>query len=183
MRVERTWPQRLRAAHRAASALNDGLEAAVRHALRRASRVAVYHEHAAAELVEQHGLPRNRIVVIPKGIAAESVSPATAAQRSAARARFGISPSDDRPVVLSIGALTPVKNVRQAIAAVAASPEHGLQSIRDVATGAGRWALQIAHRNGVEFVIFQLGMRGEAYDFSRILLFAGDVLELVYLEG
>ncbi|MCX7620326.1 MAG: glycosyltransferase, partial [Acidimicrobiales bacterium] len=88
----------------------------VRFALHRTTAVAVYYEAAAETLRRRYRLPADKIRVIPKGIDVDSIAVPSRADRDAARRSIGIDP--DTPVVLTLGALAPEKNIEQVIEAV-----------------------------------------------------------------
>lgn len=75
-------------------------------AARRADRV-IAHSHAArSEIVEDIGVPEERIDVIPHGPGAETGAEPTPEREL--RARFGLGPG---PIVLAVSALLPHKNI------------------------------------------------------------------------
>jgi glycosyltransferase involved in cell wall biosynthesis len=99
--------------------------------LRRAARVVALWPGAADTLASVHGVPRERLAVIPNGVPAARCPKADVADRKDARIGFGLPV--DAPVVTYLGALTPEKAVDTAIAAVA-----GLSlDVRLLVAGAG----------------------------------------------
>ena len=88
--------------------------------LRRARRVSALWTGAADALIAQHGVPADRIRVIPNGVPASHFPLVDDARRTAARNQLGLA--DDASVVAYVGALAPEKNVGTAIAAVAELP-------------------------------------------------------------
>ena len=104
--------------------------ARVRATLARARFVVALSEFNRSELVEWIGVRPERIVVVPNGVPATRFSPATPAQRSAARAALGLP---DVPVLLFAGALVPEKGADLAIRAVGSATDAHL-----VVAGTGR---------------------------------------------
>lgn len=88
--------------------------------LRRAARVVALWPGAADTLASLHGVPRDRLAVIPNGVPAARCPLADDAARKAARVAFGLP--EDASVVTYLGALTAEKAVDTAIAAVGALP-------------------------------------------------------------
>jgi glycosyltransferase involved in cell wall biosynthesis len=86
--------------------------------LARAARVVALWPAAAETLAQVHGVPAERIVVIPNAVPAERFPVPGTADRVAARRRFDLPA--EAPVVTCIGALSPEKQVATALAAVAA---------------------------------------------------------------
>jgi glycosyltransferase involved in cell wall biosynthesis len=89
--------------------------------LRRAARVVALWPDGAGALTSIHGVPSERLRVIPNGVAAERCPVPDAESRRAARERWGMRP--DGPVVAYIGSLTPEKDVGAAIGALARLPD------------------------------------------------------------
>lgn len=85
--------------------------------LRRTTRIVAVWPGAAATLTEVHGIPSEQITVIPRGVPEERSPVPDAHARRQARRSLGL-PSD-APVVASLGALSPEKDVGTAISAVA----------------------------------------------------------------
>ncbi len=90
--------------------------ARVRAFLSRAARVVSLSAASADVLVEDFGVDRSRLAIVPNGVPADAFAPAVGADRRAARARFGLD--DDAFVVLSISALVPEKGVDLVVDAV-----------------------------------------------------------------
>jgi glycosyltransferase involved in cell wall biosynthesis len=91
--------------------------ARVRMAATRAAAVVALWPGAAVTWHEVLRVPAERLVVIPNAVRATAFSPASPAQRGAARAAYGLD--YDGPLVLYLGALSPEKRVDLAIRAVA----------------------------------------------------------------
>jgi glycosyltransferase involved in cell wall biosynthesis len=89
--------------------------------LRRARAVVALWPGAAATLRTTHRVPADRIRVIPNGVPAARFPLADQAARRRARERWGI-PADAR-VVVSVGSLTPEKEVGRSVAAIARLPD------------------------------------------------------------
>ncbi|MEX0666255.1 MAG: glycosyltransferase family 4 protein [Acidimicrobiia bacterium] len=88
--------------------------------LRRTSAVVALTAATAGELNARYRVSPEKIRVIPKGVPTERFTPATAEARRRARAHFELLA--EAPVALYLGALSPEKNVRLAIEAVASIP-------------------------------------------------------------
>lgn len=86
-------------------------------AARRAAAVVALWDASAVAWHELLGVAAERVVVIPNAVGADDFSPASPAERSAARTAFGLQP--EAPVALYLGALSPEKRVEAAVAAVA----------------------------------------------------------------
>lgn len=86
--------------------------------LGRAARVVALWPAAADDLARVHGIPAERLAVVPNGVPAARCPVPTTADRAAARGRFDLPAA--APVVACIGALSPEKQVATAIGAVAA---------------------------------------------------------------
>ncbi|HEX6424586.1 MAG TPA: glycosyltransferase family 4 protein [Acidimicrobiales bacterium] len=89
--------------------------------LRRMDAVAVLWPGAGESVRTLHGVPAERIHVIPNGVPAARCPVPDAGARAAARRRLGLPPHG--PVVAVIGALGPEKRVGDAILAVARLPD------------------------------------------------------------
>jgi glycosyltransferase involved in cell wall biosynthesis len=89
--------------------------------LRAAARVVALWRGSASTLTGSFGVPERKIDVIPNGVPLDGFTPVGPSERSAARRQFGLP--DDRPIVLSIGALVPEKGVDLAVRAMAAIPD------------------------------------------------------------
>jgi glycosyltransferase involved in cell wall biosynthesis len=89
--------------------------------LARVDAVTVLWPSAAEDVHRLHGVPRERIHVLPNAVPAARCPVPTAADRAEARRRFGLPA--EAPVVAVVGALAPEKRVGDAIAAVATLPE------------------------------------------------------------
>ncbi|HET6953658.1 MAG TPA: glycosyltransferase, partial [Acidimicrobiales bacterium] len=85
--------------------------------LRRAALVTALWPGAADVMMSLHGVPADRIRVVPNGVPAARCPVPTADDRAAARARFGVPAG--AAVVGYVGALTVEKCVASAVAAVA----------------------------------------------------------------
>jgi glycosyltransferase involved in cell wall biosynthesis len=85
--------------------------------LRRMAAVTVLWPAAGEQVHALHGVPAERIHVIPNGVPAARCPVPDADARRAARARLGLPPS--APVVAVVGALSPEKRVGDAVAACA----------------------------------------------------------------
>jgi glycosyltransferase involved in cell wall biosynthesis len=88
---------------------SPGRRARTRLALGRAEHVVALWSGAAEVLRTHFGVHPGRITIVPNGVPAGRCPPADLEARAAARARFGLE--DDRPTILSIGALVPEKGV------------------------------------------------------------------------
>jgi teichuronic acid biosynthesis glycosyltransferase TuaC len=75
--------------------------------LRRASAI-VTRSAKLAQLLEDAGLPRERLHPVYNGVDLSTFHPGSVADRAAVRDKWGISPSD--PVILFVGNFLPVKN-------------------------------------------------------------------------
>jgi glycosyltransferase involved in cell wall biosynthesis len=111
--------------------------------LRRARMVAALWPGSAAVLTARHGVPADRIRVIPNGVPAERFPVVADADRRPARARFGLP--DDDPVIGCIASLTAEKDVGAAIAAVAR-----LVGVHLLVAGAGPERPRLEARAAVE---------------------------------
>lgn len=108
----------------------EGLRRArTRVLLGRMAAVTVLWPAAGDSVHALHGVPTERIHVIPNGVPAERCPVPGDEQRRAARARFALPA--DAPVVAVIGALAPEKRVGDAVAAVAALPAAHLLVVGD----------------------------------------------------
>ena len=83
--------------------------------LRRPALVTALWPGAADALLAQHGVPRSRVRIAPNAVPAARCPVPTAADRAAARARFGLP--EDAPVAGYVGSLTAEKQVGVAVAA------------------------------------------------------------------
>jgi glycosyltransferase involved in cell wall biosynthesis len=122
--------------------LHAGISALVPAVVRRATRIVADSEATAADLHELLGVARAKIDVVPLGPGApSSVAPMEEAQL---RATLGLG---DRPLVLSVSARRPHKNLTRLIEAMARVPDAALvlpgypspfdDELRAVAAGAG----------------------------------------------
>ncbi len=93
----------------------------VRRLLGRMSAVAALTRSAAETLVSDFGVPPDRVWVVPNWRDGEEFRPASVADRTAARASFGLPP--DGPVAVMVGALTEEKDVDLALRAVGLLPD------------------------------------------------------------
>jgi glycosyltransferase involved in cell wall biosynthesis len=98
--------------------------------LRRARAVVALWPAAADALADLHGVPRDRLAVIPNGVPAARCPVPGPDERATARRRFGL-PADGR-VVGYLGSLTAEKCVGAAVAAVA-----DLDGVRLLVAGEG----------------------------------------------
>jgi glycosyltransferase involved in cell wall biosynthesis len=88
--------------------------------LRRPALITALWPGAADALAAQHGVPRRRLRIAPNGVPAARCPVPGAAERAAARARFGLP--DDAAVAGYAGSFTAEKQVGAAIAAVGRVP-------------------------------------------------------------
>ena len=141
---------------------------------RRAAAVVALWPGAVDRLVDQLGVDRERIVVIPNARDPEQFRPPTAAERAAARERFGLGPGR---VVAFVGAASPEKRLDVAIDTVARLPDHVL-----LVAGGGAGLVE-ARRQADE----QLGERavflGEIDDVRPVLHASDVVLITSDVEG
>jgi glycosyltransferase involved in cell wall biosynthesis len=93
----------------------------VRALLGRARTIAVYYRAAGQTLQRLHGIPSERIVVVPKGLPLAQHPVVTAAERLAAREALSIGA--DRRTVAVIGALSPEKDPALALEVARRSPD------------------------------------------------------------
>jgi glycosyltransferase involved in cell wall biosynthesis len=93
-------------------AMRLGMRVLVPRAARRADRVIAISEHTAAEIVESLKVPRERIDVIHE--AGKPLGPATPEYEIRTRYRL-----DDDPLILSVSARRPHKNLRRLLGAFA----------------------------------------------------------------
>lgn len=101
----------------------------VRLALRHAAAVAALWPGSAGALQRHLGVPAGRITVIPNGVPAARFPPATRAERDGARRLWALD--TQRPVVLSVGALTAEKDLSSLLGALAGLPDVQLLVIGD----------------------------------------------------
>jgi glycosyltransferase involved in cell wall biosynthesis len=94
-----------------------GMRALVPAAARRARRILVDAASTRDDLVADLGVPAQKIDVVPLGVAVPPDPPLDAAAR--ARARFALG---ERPVVLSVSAKRPHKNLARLLRALAGIP-------------------------------------------------------------
>lgn len=99
--------------------------ARTRAALKRATRVVALEKRAATVLSSSFGVDRSRITVIANGASSEKFAPPLAADRVAAKRRFGLDPA--RPVLLYLGALVPDKGIDTLIESLSHSALAGWQ--------------------------------------------------------
>lgn len=92
----------------------------VRVLLGRARGLVVLWPGALPIAVERHGVPPQKVRVIPNGVPADRFPLVDSRRRAAARARLGLCAEQ---VVVSMGSLTPEKRVDLAIRAIAAIPD------------------------------------------------------------
>lgn len=149
-----TWPRRVR----------------VRRMLGRAAAVAAISPRSAAVLSDQFGVPDHKLAVIPNGRlvpVAHAADHGAPCRRAAARRQLGLPA--ERPVVLVLGALAPVKRVHLAVRVVAA-----VSGAHLVVAGAGpdsRSVQALAHR----LLPGQATFLGSVEDVTPLLA-AADVL-------
>jgi glycosyltransferase involved in cell wall biosynthesis len=94
-----------------------GMRVLVPAAARRARRVLVVSASTRDDLMADLGVPAEKIDVVPHGVAVPPVPPPAAAER--ARTRFGLG---ERPVVLSVSAKRPHKNLERLLRALGGIP-------------------------------------------------------------
>jgi len=111
-------------------AATQARRARVRFLLRRAAAVAAISHGSRQVLVDDFGLPPERVHVIPNGRRAGAFPPADPATRARARQDLGLDESGD--LLAMIGALSPEKRVDVAVDALAELPH-----VRLVVAGAG----------------------------------------------
>src|SRR5205085_10689864 len=92
----------------------------VRALLGRSAAVVALLSGARTSLRRHYGVPDGKLHVIPKGVPAARFPLVDGALRSSARARLGIG---DGRVVAYIGALSPEKNVGDAVRAIVDIPD------------------------------------------------------------
>ncbi len=97
------------------------------------------------QLVSLYGAERDRIEIVPPGVDHEIFSPATPATRAAARAALDI---DDRPVLLFVGRIQPLKGARLAVRTLAAlkDPRAVLLIVGGPSGASGAAELDAVHR-------------------------------------
>lgn len=93
----------------------------VRAYLRRMSHAVALWADAAQVLRTRFGFPGEKISIIPNGVRPEVFRPPTAAERRAARERFGLD--TDVSVAVCVNALVPEKGVALAVGALRHMPE------------------------------------------------------------
>lgn len=74
------------------------------------------------QLACELGVPKDRVTLLPNGVDTERFAPPDPRRRAEARQRLGIQP--DEFAILMLGSLTPVKDHRTALVAVAAQAAH-----------------------------------------------------------
>ena len=89
----------------------------MRYLLGRPAAVVALWQAAAGVLEDDFGVARDRLAVIPRGTASERFPLVDEADRARARGRLGLGMTD--PVLLSLGSLSPEKNLEAAIACAA----------------------------------------------------------------
>ena len=98
-----------------------GMRVLVPAAARRSRRILVDAASTRADLSADLGTPADKIDVVPLGVSPPPAVPVEAA----ARARASLSLPADRPLVLSVSAKRPHKNIERLLQALAATPgEH-----------------------------------------------------------
>jgi glycosyltransferase involved in cell wall biosynthesis len=99
----------------------------VRLALVRARLVVAIWPGAATAFVEDYGVPRERVRVIPNGVPADAFAPIEVGERPAARRALadvlGVSIDPDRPLVAYLGALSDEKHPLLAVEAMTHVPD------------------------------------------------------------
>jgi glycosyltransferase involved in cell wall biosynthesis len=122
----------------------------------RTDAVVAFSQTHRAALAAREGIPLDRIVVIPNGIA---LAPLDGGERDRARAALGAR--DGERILLHVGRLSPVKNQRLAVEALALLPP-GIRLVF-AGDGAGRAALEsLARERGVAGRVAFLGYRADA---------------------
>ncbi len=111
--------------------------ARTRALLHRARIVVVVWPGAADHMARIHGLPRDRVRVIPNGVPDAAFPLVTPPRRTEARRRLGLA--DEAPVAVYMGALSAEKNVPAAVDAVAA-----VAGVHLVIAGEGPLSAQVA---------------------------------------
>jgi glycosyltransferase involved in cell wall biosynthesis len=122
----------------------------------RTDAVVAFSQTHRAALAAREAIPPDRIVVIPNGIA---LAPLDGGERDRARAALGARGGER--ILLHVGRLSPVKNQRLAVEALALLPP----AVRLVLAGdgAGRGALEaLARERGVAARVTFLGYRTDA---------------------
>jgi glycosyltransferase involved in cell wall biosynthesis len=151
---------------------------------RRARHVVALAEGAAVDLGSILRVPRDKITVIPNGVASAAFSPASRAEQLRARADFGLELG--RVTVLSIGALVPEKGTAMVIEAAACLPELQVLVVGD---GPERESLELlAQRIAPSRVIFTGSIAGSsrayhAADLVALASMAGDSMPAVLIEA
>jgi glycosyltransferase involved in cell wall biosynthesis len=87
----------------------------VRHALRRASLVAVDSEHTRRDVIAAFGAPADRVITIPLAAAARFGEPVEPAVLERVRRRYGLQAG----AIVAVGDVEPRKNLRRLVEAVA----------------------------------------------------------------
>lgn len=147
----------------------------VRLFLRQADVVVALWEQAANDIVDRFGVPRERVQIIPNGVAAERFAPADPTRRRQHRAALGLP--QGLPLAAYVGSLTPEKDVATSIEAVANLPNMHLAV---VGNGPERQRLQALARVRAPGRVRFLG----AVDDISSVLASADVLVLTSLtEG
>ena len=90
----------------------------MRYLLSRPAAVVALWNAAASVLMDDFGVARERLSVIPRGTASGTLPLVDEAHRAIARGRLGLGMTD--PVLLSLGSLSPEKNLEAAISCAAA---------------------------------------------------------------
>jgi len=107
-----SWAQRLQ------------LRVHLRHAGRSADRVICVSQHAAGDVVERLGVPRERITVVPHGIGAAFRPLAGGAARTVVRQEYGVGPAGF--LLAYVGTAQPRKRIEVAVAAASRLVDEGL---------------------------------------------------------
>jgi len=88
---------------------------------RRPAHVVALWSRASSDIAQLFSVPEASISVIPNARGIEHFHPPSAEQRAEARRSWGVA--DDRPVIVSLGSLSPEKQVDRAVCAMEQLPE------------------------------------------------------------
>jgi len=138
--------------------------------LKRAARVVALWPGAAEVLVRVHGVPAGKVTVIPNGVPADRFPLADDSARAAARVELGLPAGE--PLVVYLGALSPEKQVGDALAALA-----GLPGVHLAVVGGGPERAALEARAGALGVTGRVHFTGPV-DRPQAALAAADVVVL-----